>query len=222
QDHIDFVLKTIRNSVDSGFSPTKALDFGCGVGRCAIPLSRLCQSVVGVDVSESMLQEAGRNCAQQSITNLALVSSDDRLSLVSGPFDLVHSFLVFQHIPSKRGEKIFARLIEILSNNGVGVVQFVYHREAATIVKVMGILRKKIPLWHRLVNLLYGKSLSEPLMEKNVYDLNRLVAILQRYGCGNVYLQPFGKGKLRSVVLFFQKKENKAPYERYAELSRGP
>ncbi|MEJ2343344.1 MAG: hypothetical protein P8Y10_14235 [Gemmatimonadales bacterium] len=35
QDHIDFVLTTIRTSVASEFHPSTALDFGCGVGRCA-------------------------------------------------------------------------------------------------------------------------------------------------------------------------------------------
>jgi len=212
QDHIDFVLETIRTSVDSGFSPSRALDFGCGVGRCSIPLTRVCQSVVGVDVSDSMLEEARKNCSEQSISNLELVKSDDTLSRVSGPFDLVHSVLVFQHIPQKRGEKIFTRLVELLSDNGVAVVQFVYHREDPTLIRIMGIFRKKVPLWHNFVNLLYGKPFSDPLMEKNVYGLNRLLAILHEHRCGNLHLRFHGKGRFRSVALFFQKKQDKVPY----------
>jgi SAM-dependent methyltransferase len=215
QDHLDFVLKTIRASVDSVFSPLYALDFGCGVGRCSIPLTQVCQSVVGVDVSDSMLQEARKNCLEQSIANLQLVKSDDTLSRVSGPFDLVHAFLVFQHIPSKRGEKIFKRLIELLSDNGVAAMQFIYHREESALVRIMGRLRKTIPLWHIFVNLLYGKPWSEPLMEKNVYDLNRLLVILHEHGCGNVHMRFCGKGKLRSVVLFFQKKQDKVPHDAF-------
>ena len=137
------------------------------------------------------------------------------LSHVSGSFDLIHSFLVFQHIPQKRGEKIFTRLIELLGENGVGVVQFLYHREEPTLIRIMGILRKKIPLVHNLVNLIYRKQFSEPLMEKNVYDLNRILTILQLNRCGNIHLRFRGKGKLWSVVLFFQKKQEKTPYSAY-------
>jgi SAM-dependent methyltransferase len=216
QEHIDFVLETIRASLDSEFLPANALDFGCGVGRCAIPLTRICQSVLGVDVSDAMLQQARKICFEQSIANLTLVKSDDALSRVSGPFDFIHSFLVFQHIPPRRGEKIFTKLTQLLSDKGIAAVSFVYHREESTIVRVMGSLRKKLPVLHSVVNLLYGKPFSEPLMEKNVYDLNRLFAILHQNGCGNLHMRFFGRRELRNVILFFQKKRDNVPYDAYA------
>jgi len=70
QDYIAFVLEVIRASVDSGVSTSRALDFGCGVGRCSIPLTSVYQSVVGVDISDSMLEESRKNCAERSISNL--------------------------------------------------------------------------------------------------------------------------------------------------------
>lgn len=216
QEHIDFVLETIRASLERKFSPSSALDFGCGIGRCSIPLTHICQSVVGVDVSDSMLQQARKICLEQSISNLELVKSDDTLSGVSGSFDFIHSFLVFQHIPPKRGEKIFTRLVQLLSDDGVATIQFFYHREESTLVRIVGRLRKYIPLLHNFVNLLYGKPFWDPLMEKNVYDLNQLVSILHQNGCGTLHIRCFGKGKLRSVILFFQKKKNNIPYDAYA------
>jgi 2-polyprenyl-3-methyl-5-hydroxy-6-metoxy-1,4-benzoquinol methylase len=102
-EYIEFLLKEISTSLVREFAPTRAIDFGCGVGRCSVPLARVCQSVVGVDVSESMLQEALKTCSEQGVSNLQLVKSDDSLSQVSGPFDFLNSFLVFQHIPRKRG-----------------------------------------------------------------------------------------------------------------------
>ena len=219
QEHIDFVLETIRTSLEPEFSPSSALDFGCGIGRCSIPLARVCQCVIGVDVSDSMLQQARKTCLEQSISNLELVKSDDTLSGVPGPFDFIHSFLVFQHIPPKRGEKIFTRLIQLLSDNGVATVQFVYHREEPALVRIMGRLRKQLPLLHNFVNLLYGNPFWEPLMEKNVYDLNQLLAILHQNGCGTLHIRCFGKEKLRSVILFFQKKKDNVPYDAYAYYS---
>jgi 2-polyprenyl-3-methyl-5-hydroxy-6-metoxy-1,4-benzoquinol methylase len=129
EEYIEFLLNEIRTCVDPGFAPNRALDFGCGVGRCSIPLARICASVVGIDVSKSMLQHAARICAEQGISNLQLVQSDDSLSHISGPFDLLHSFFVFQHIPRRRGERIFSKLLDLLSESGVGAVQFLYDRQ---------------------------------------------------------------------------------------------
>ena len=92
-----------------------------------------------------------------------------------------------------------------MSDNGVAAVQFVYHREDSAAIRIMGFLRKKLPLWHTVVNLLYGKRFSEPLIEKNVYDFNQLLAILADHGCANVHLRFFARRKLRSVAVFFQK-----------------
>jgi hypothetical protein len=144
-----------------------------------------------------------------------LVKSDDTLSGVPGPFDLVHSFLVFQHIPQARGEKIFARLIELLSDKGFLAVHFLCHRREPAVIRFLGSLRKRVPLLHGFVNLLYGKSFSEPLMEKNVYDLNRILLTLNDRGFGNVRLRLYGRDKLRGVMLFCQKKQEQSPYDAY-------
>ena len=64
-DHINRVLEISRHYFDAGFAPSRALDVGCGVGRCTIPLARLCRSVTGVDVSESMLEESANNLREK-------------------------------------------------------------------------------------------------------------------------------------------------------------
>lgn len=208
QQHIAFVLNTIRACIYAEFSPTRALDFGCGVGRCVIPLAEVCRTVVGVDVSESMLGEAKQNCAARAITNVELLKADDALSRVSGTFDLVHCVLVFQHIPRHRGEKIFTHLVERLADEGIAVIQFAYHRDVSPFMRLVGLLRKYLPPLHYVANLLYRKPLSEPLMEKNVYNLNRLFTILDEHGCGNVHIRFLGGRELRSILLFFQKKRD--------------
>src|SRR5215471_12097034 len=55
EKYVSSVFATIHERFDPAFRPHRALDFGCGVGRIALPLARICDSVVGVDVSESML-----------------------------------------------------------------------------------------------------------------------------------------------------------------------
>ena len=41
----------------------RALDYGCGVGRLTLALADHFPEVVGLDISDSMLREAGKNAA---------------------------------------------------------------------------------------------------------------------------------------------------------------
>ena len=58
QQHIQHIIDTINRTIDPQFSPNRVLDFGCGVGRLVIPLASIADHVIGMDVSDSMLQEA--------------------------------------------------------------------------------------------------------------------------------------------------------------------
>ena len=104
--HIEDIFKNVREHLDENFVPKRSLDFGCGVGRILIPLSLLSEEVVGIDISDSMLVKASEECKKRGINNFQLLKSDDDLSLLKGKFDFIHSYIVFQHIPVKRGEKI--------------------------------------------------------------------------------------------------------------------
>jgi ubiquinone/menaquinone biosynthesis C-methylase UbiE len=216
QEHIDYVLDTIR-AVDSGFLPRRVLDFGCGVGRCTIPLARIRKAVVGIDVSASMLQEARNNCRRHSVSNVEFaLSEDDNLSQVHGEFDLIHSVFVLQCIPRNNGMRLLRRMAELLSPDGVGAIQILYEREVSRVVKGVGFLRKSVPIVHYFANRVYGKPLTEPLVEKNVYDLNRILGELSRVGCGNVQLSLFNEGVHRYCMLFFRKRRDRVPHESLA------
>lgn len=217
QDHVDFVLDVIRKHVDSSFSPQRALDFGSGVGRCAIPLAKHCQQVVGMDVSESMLTEARANCREMGVENLENILGDGDLSAIDEGFDLIHSFIVFQHINPKKGEKILKGMLDKLNRDGVLAVQLLYTREESRLVKLLGWLRIRVPLVHNFANMLYGKEFSEPLMEKNCYNLNRVMHMVHNSDCGNVYAMFQGKGRLKSILLFIQNSEKRAPYDDFYE-----
>jgi SAM-dependent methyltransferase len=107
----------------------RALDFGCGVGRLAIPLARHFKEVVGVDIAEGMLTLASANAAKADVRNITLVRSDDSLSEVTGQFDLVNTLIVLQHIPPERGLRLVRRLIERTRVGGIASLQLTYARE---------------------------------------------------------------------------------------------
>ena len=46
ETHVRWFFDVVRRHIDEGFAPRSALDFGCGVGRLALPLARRCRSVV--------------------------------------------------------------------------------------------------------------------------------------------------------------------------------
>ena len=46
EEHVKLLFQTIREHVDPDFSPELALDFGCGVGRIAIPLARRVAKII--------------------------------------------------------------------------------------------------------------------------------------------------------------------------------
>src|SRR6266852_4183437 len=128
ESHVHSVLSTIRKHIDPGFEPRTVLDFGCGVGRLLIPFAKVAEDVVGLDVSPSMLQEARRNCGEQRLHNVRLLRSDDDLSTLTGEFNLIHSCIVFQHIPVERGRALFSKLLGHLCAGGVGAIQLTYSK----------------------------------------------------------------------------------------------
>jgi SAM-dependent methyltransferase len=210
--YIDLVLSVVREHLDHSFQSTRALDFGCGVGRLALPLAAKCEAVVGVDVSESMLEESRKNAVRLGVKNASFVRGDDALSNIEGTFDLLNSLIVFQHIPPPRGEAIVKRLLQLLREGGVGALQFTYGFQSGVSRARENLVQayKSVPLLWSARNLVKGRPLLEPMMQMNQYDVNRLLRILQEGGCHVAHLRftetaSFGH-KFCGVIIFFQKK----------------
>jgi SAM-dependent methyltransferase len=212
RQYIDLIFSNIRDHLDPAFAPRRALDFGCGVGRLALPIARLCESVVGVDVSESMLEHARSNARALGIENALFVKGDDDLGLVTGTFDFLNSFIVFQHIPPPRGEAIVRKMISLLNEGGVGALQFTYAYESRTSFARRALVQAytKMPLVWNVRNLMKGRPFGEPMMQMNEYNLNRLFRILQESGCHLVLSRPTQTGSFGQafygIILLFQKR----------------
>ncbi len=203
-EYIDLVLKKIKENIDSDYSVRKALDFGCGVGRLVIPLSEVAETVTGVDISESMLHEARKNCDDRAISNIDLVKSDDALSSVKGKFDLIHSFIVFQHIPVKRGERIFENLIEKMEDGGVGVVHFTYAKNSK-IKNLIYFIKGYLPFAGNIINVIRGRGIREPQMQMNNYDLNKMFLVMQKANVCKFHAEFTNHGDELGIIVYFQK-----------------
>jgi SAM-dependent methyltransferase len=202
ETHVRDVLDTIRRHLDPAFRPRRALEFGCGVGRLLLPLAGVADSAVGVDVSPAMLAEARTQAERRNLTNVHFVESDDALSRVEGPFDLVHSFLVLQHIPVARGECLIRRLLELVAPGGVAALHMPYARDAAPLRRVFAWIRRATPGAHGVVNWIHGARWAQPAMQMNLYDLDRVFGLFEQAGVPQVHTGFVRDGEYRGVMLY--------------------
>lgn len=200
--HVQFVLDYIRHFIDAAFAPAAALDFGCGVGRTLIPLAGIAAQATGLDVSPSMLQEARRNCDEHGRDNVRLLVSDDELSALAGDFDLIHSCIVFQHIPVVRGRAILARLLGHLRPGGVGALHFTYGQSRFSEsygVPPAGTQPSEPPPADA------ARAGADPEMQMNPYNLGELMFCLQQIGVQRLHVDLTDHAGELGVFLFFRK-----------------
>ena len=209
RSHVNWVFNLCQRHFDPNFSPKRVLDFGCGVGRLVIPLAEIADSVVGVDVSESMLQEARQNCQDYSLTNVKLLKSDDSLSTVTGEFDFIHSFIVFQHIPVSRGKQIFDQLLQHLTPGGLAAIHVTYEKAI-----------HRPPLWRKLAKVIKAilRTLrqlgslylppTDPELQMNPYPLNDLFLMIQSLRTDEIYVNLTDHGGELGVYLVFRKPQD--------------
>jgi SAM-dependent methyltransferase len=101
------------------------LDFGSGVGRLVIPMSKLSNSAIAIEIAESMQKELKKNINEQNVKNLKVFYTIEEYEADSaGKVDWVNSYIVFQHIPPPIGYKILDKLLRLLKHNGYFSLHF--------------------------------------------------------------------------------------------------
>jgi SAM-dependent methyltransferase len=96
-----------------------ALDFGCGLGRLSQALSAHFRSVVGVDVSESMLRQARQLNRHPDVCRYHLNTREDLRDFASASIDFCITFLVLQHMKSVYARSYISEFCRVLAPNGV-------------------------------------------------------------------------------------------------------
>ncbi len=204
--HVEHVYSVIQSKIQPHFQSERVLDYGCGVGRLLGPFARRAQAVVGVDISPGMLAQAKETCERNGINSVRLLAVHELDSLPPSSFDLVHSFIVFQHISVLHGERLLRKLIGLIAEGGVGAIHLTFSDRRSPLRRAALAVRVRSRLMHGLFNRIQGKPFSWPLMQMNSYSMNRIFNILIDSHCLNLHTEFTHHGGFRGAMLYFEKK----------------
>jgi len=125
----DIFLASLRRN---GINPSllsNCLDFGCGVGRMLLSLSKAFAKVYQVDVSNNHLVLAKKQAERENISNVEFIHCNN-LSLVDSlpNFDALVSVITLQHNPPPVIFSVLKHLLNLLNPGGAAYFQIPTYR----------------------------------------------------------------------------------------------
>jgi len=102
----------------------RALDFGCGVGRLSRALSAHFDEVLGLDLSQPMVEHARELNVDWPGCRFEVNATAELTGLRDGEFDLVLSLITLQHVSDPAAVRAYLReLARVLAPGGLLAVQ---------------------------------------------------------------------------------------------------
>ena len=118
------VVQRVLDRFGFGALETKrCVEYGCGVGRVTMPLTKLFREVVSYDISRAHLDLAEVRGRELGVTNLVLrLVTGDELPVVE-TCDFFYSRIVFQHNPPPLIGELVRMALAALTVGGVALFQ---------------------------------------------------------------------------------------------------
>jgi len=173
----EMVITNVMQNLNNfdGRNLSKTLDFGAGVGRLVMPMSKFADKVVAVEISDSMKNEMLKNLRLFDIHNVNIYKTIDEVisSLdYTGGFDWINSYIVFQHIPPNIGYEILDKLLSQLSSQAFISLHFNIYQHNA---EIHGTLQQ---IDAETIKILDKEQSQHSGMRMYDYDLNRILRTL--------------------------------------------
>ncbi|KAJ3041092.1 hypothetical protein HDV00_009992 [Rhizophlyctis rosea] len=161
QDVAQQTAKVFQDLITLDPSSTRCLDFACGTGNLAVFLAPHVKSILGVDVSDGMIENFNNksktlNLPNISAKNLNVKVDADFAAFQSQlePFDLIYTQLALHHIPD--AADIVSRLAKLLKpgTGKLAVVDFEntkdgneFHGDHHHVAHQHGFAREEVEGW---------------------------------------------------------------------------
>jgi len=194
---VDYLLSLTDPTGEGAYPPRDVLDFGCGAGRLTLAWAKRAAHVVGFDAAPTMIEIARKHAA--GVANVQYTTT------LAGEFDLVCSLIVFQHIPVREGEALFAKLLSMLRPGGVAMIELSFARPGGALKKIARRLRAASPLVHRIAQIVSRDKRRLPYMQMNVYDRDRVMAIVRDAHCGEPRFVATSHGGIDGAIVVAKK-----------------
>ena len=118
----DLVVSLLRRIGRRPSDVGRLVEYGCGVGRAAIPLARAFASVVGLDISPTHLELARRYAEAEGVENITFSLTTATDLMPASGYDLWYSRAVLPHNPPPVIAAILAKAFERLETRGVAII----------------------------------------------------------------------------------------------------
>jgi 2-polyprenyl-3-methyl-5-hydroxy-6-metoxy-1,4-benzoquinol methylase len=207
----DFLFEILRKRFERIDPPRRILDFGCGVGRLAIPFAQSGARVIGIDVSPAMLEEARRNAASSGVESLELVRLDSLREEELGELDLINSYITLQHVPEEKGFGYLRNLLGMVAVGGFAAIHLLHTRPGPAWRRIASRLRTTVPGLNAVANLMQRQPSDAHFMQMNAYDMNRLLDLLYERGFTHSYCVLTDHGGFRGVLVVAERVTVRVP-----------
>lgn len=140
-------LASYISSLRFQMTGSRALDFGCGVGRLTQALTGFYQEVCGVDIAHTMVARARRfNRHGDRCTYYV----NDRTHLRIFPdqsFDLIYSNITLQHMTPEYSKEYIREFVRLLTDSGLLIFQLpsAIRTSAKPTITVRQLIKKLLP-----------------------------------------------------------------------------
>jgi 2-polyprenyl-3-methyl-5-hydroxy-6-metoxy-1,4-benzoquinol methylase len=202
---VAWMLGVIDAALVPAFAPMTILEYGCGIGRLALPLARHPASIVAVDRSPAMLARARQEAELSQLGHIRF-QTPETLFAADSSFDLVVCYHVLQRLPHAAALALIRRLASRLAPGGVGVFQWPCRSSASALVRASRRMRESVPGVNAAVNALRGKGSGDPFIPTRLFDLSRTLREFdaRAFRATHVALQPM-EG-LEYAIAFVEKR----------------